>query len=77
MDEDINILIFLETIQTEGIRYITENVIEGIRFHYYLSSNGNKRVQICVNGETMTKRTAKEYLRQLGLTDLIDRMFYE
>lgn len=70
-----DIILFLEIIQTEGCRFLREDVIDDERIHWYLSANGNKRVQICITDEFMTRRTASDLLRQLGLEDLIERMF--
>lgn len=72
---EYDIILFLEIIQTEGCRFLHEDTIEDERIQWFLSTNGNKRVQICVTDEFMTKRTASDILRQLGLEDLIDRMF--
>lgn len=70
-----DILLFLEIIQTEGCRFLREDAIDNEKIQWYLSANGNKRVQICVTDELMTKRTASDLLRQLGLEDLIERLF--
>lgn len=72
---EYDIILFLEIIQTEGCRFLREETIEDEKIHWYLSVNGNKKVQISVTDEFMTKRTASDLLKQLGLEDLIERMF--
>jgi hypothetical protein len=72
---EYDIILFLEIIQTEGCRFSREDVVDGERIHWYLCVNGARRVQILVTDEVMTLTTSKDLLRQLGLEDLIPRMF--
>ncbi len=73
MEYDIEL--FLQIIETEGCRYLYDDDGDGERIKYFLSINGNKRVAICITDDVVTKRTAKDWLKQLGLEDLIERMF--
>lgn len=71
---DIDTHLFLEIVQSEGVTFLSRHETDGVTIEYYHGLNGRK-VQICVTDEYITNRTAKAYLRQLGLEDLIERMF--
>ena len=71
---EIDTHLFLEIIQTEGVMLLYRDDLDGITIEYYHGLNGRK-VGICVTDEYLTSRTAKSHLRQLGLDDLIERMF--
>lgn len=74
MDCRYDIPLFLEIIETEGCRKVHEYTLDGETIYWYLSINGNKRVAINVTDELMSKTTAKDLIRQLGLEDLLDRL---
>ncbi len=74
MFETIDTHLFLDIIQSEGVSFLYREKIEDVHIEYYHGLNG-KKVQICSSDEYITSRTAKAYLRQLGLDDLIDRLF--
>lgn len=70
---EIDVNFFAEIICSEGAVFLHQEIVEGVKWDWYLV-NGKKR-QICVSDEFMTKRTAKAHLRQMGLHDLIPRLF--
>lgn len=74
MFETIDTHLFLEIIQSEGVQLLYRDENEGIFNEYYHGLNG-KKVCICVSDEFLTARIAKINLRQLGLEDLVDRLF--
>jgi len=76
MTGTIDTHLFAEIILSEGVTLIYRCEDEGDYFEYYLGLNGRK-VGICLSDEYITEQTAKEYLVLLGLSDLIDRMFFK
>lgn len=67
--------LFLQIISAEeGIDLDYVDHITGKAFHYYSGKNG-KTVSICAWDEFITNRTAKAYMRQLGIDDLIISLF--
>lgn len=71
----IDTLLFVEIIQTEGAMLLPPQIqIEDDIFEYYHGPSG-KRVQICTTEECIDINTACAYLRQLGMSDLIERLF--
>ncbi len=73
--EEIDVLLFIDTVISEGCRQIISIETDGFKTMFLLSLNGNKRVAIDITDETITNRVAKEYCRQLGLIDLVERLF--
>jgi hypothetical protein len=77
MKGEIDTHLFLEIIQSEGVNLMYGETTEhGERVEFFHGLSG-KKVLIIVSDEFITERTAKAYLRQLGLDDLVERLFYE
>ncbi|HQS23208.1 MAG: hypothetical protein B7Y11_01245 [Sphingobacteriia bacterium 24-36-13] len=76
MNETIDTHLFAEIILSEGVTLMYRCEDDGDFFEYYLGLNGRK-VAVCLSDEYITEQTAKEYLHLLGLSDLIDRLFFK
>jgi hypothetical protein len=73
--KDIDTYLFVEIILSEGVTFLyRDDALENLNVEYYHGISG-KKVAICMSDESITVLTAKQYLRQLGLDDLIDRLF--
>jgi len=76
--EYYDILLFCDIIETEGVRlmWVDRQEINGKVevVHWYHGTNG-RRVPICTTDEFMTITIAKQHLAQVGLVDLVHRMF--
>jgi hypothetical protein len=75
-ENTIDTHLFIDIIVSEGAILIFHDVVSGETIEHYTARSG-KRVIICTSDEYMTRPTATAYLGQLGLTDLIDRLFID
>ena len=67
--------LFLQIITAEdGVELDYVDNVNGKTFHYYNGKNG-KTITICACDEFITNRTAKAYMRQMGIDDLIISLF--
>lgn len=73
MENEIDSLLFIEIIQTEGVQLlrIEEEYIPEII--YVFKGLTGKKVIINATDEYISKVTASKYLSQLGLSSLIER----
>ncbi len=71
---EIDTHLFIEIIMSvQGVTLISQHEFDGEIIEHYLGVNGNK-IQLCVTDEFITRKIAHAYLRQLGLTHLIDNV---
>ncbi|WP_445720369.1 hypothetical protein [Flavobacterium sp.] len=70
---EIDTQIFREIIENEGCFCIYEDIDANyVNVSHYMSRTGNKRVLLLTSEEFISERTAKNYLIDLDLTNLID-----
>jgi hypothetical protein len=72
--EEIEVLHFLNIIETEGCIPSHQIETDGRRIQYFLSWEQSTVVAINITDDTMTARTAADLLRKLELEDLIERL---
>jgi hypothetical protein len=71
----IDTQLFLQIITAEdGVELDYADQVEDELFHYYKGKEDDV-VSICASDEFISNRTAKAYMRQLGIDDLIISLF--
>lgn len=72
-NEEIDTLLFIEIVQTEGVRllWLEEDYLPDI--NYVFQGLNGKKVIINASDEYLSKQTARMYLIRLGLASLIER----
>lgn len=70
---EIDTLIFREIIENEGCFCIYEDIdANSVNISHYMSRTGNKKILLLTSEEFISERTAKNYLIDLDLTNLIN-----
>lgn len=67
-------LLFIEIVLSEGVGDLGEREMDGENFRHLHGKNG-KRVTICVSDEYTGIITLRQYLRELGLEELVPILF--
>jgi len=77
MTEDgYDVHLFIEIILSEGATLLNHHEIDGVKIEYYQGRNG-KRVPICIDDEYFPKELVIAHLQQLGMDDLISRLYVD
>ena len=70
----IDTQLFIEIIAEEdGVELDYQDTVGDSTFNYYRGTKGT--IGICITDEFLTNRTAKSYMRQLGIDELIISLF--
>lgn len=72
--DTIDTHLFIDIIISEGATLMYHQDYDGVNTEVYTGPSGKKAL-ICIEDEEITKRVASGYLKQLGMPDLIDRLF--
>jgi hypothetical protein len=66
--------LFVEIICNEGATLVGATYEKDVAVEFYVGRNG-KKVLICIQDDEISVTTAKNYLDQLGMSDLKDLLF--
>lgn len=66
--------LFVDIIKSEGVELDYEEDIDGFRIGYFIGLN-KKVIPIRLDAEFIYNNTARSHMRQLGIDDLILRLF--